>query len=823
MNLLREIKYAVRALLRDKAFTFAVLVTLAVCIGANAVTLAIVNSVLLRPLPVEDADALLLMSNRYPKAGVGDLNQSSVADYYDRLREITVFSDQALYAFRSPTVEIEGMWQRISAMRATPSLFKLLRASAAKGRTFTEDEGEPGADKKIILSHGLWQQLYGGAEDVLGRELRLNGEPHTVVGVMPQGLVFIDPEVRLWQPLSFTAEEKESRHSNNWYHVGRLKPGATLQQAQAQINALNAANDERFPQWKEILANAGFHTAVEPLQEVLVREVKGILYLLWGGALFVLLIGALNIANLALVRLTLRKKELATRLALGAGSARLTRQFVLENVLVTLAGGVAGVALGDTLLQLLTTVGLERLPRAHEIQMDAVVALAALALAVAVGVLIGLMPLAQAFRVNLSNALHEDPRTGTASRGARRIRQALVVAQVGFAFVLLAGSGLLLASFRELLRVDPGFKSEGVLTAATSAPATRYAREPELRALMQRSLDAIRRIPGVTAAGATDLMPLSGDSGDSVILAEGYQMQPGESLISPQQVTVTPGYFEAMSIARLDGRYFDERDTASSQRVLIIDQRLAEKFWPGKSPLGRRMWMPTSPDDLVQGPSENTRWLTVVGVVRSVRMEDLSGRGNTAGAYYFPYAQSPYQVRNFAMALKTTGDLGAAVKSVRAAFAQVDRELAVFEVRTMAERTELSLAARRTSLLLAAGYGALALFLSAVGIYGVLAYHVTQRRREFGIRLALGSTDTGIVKLVLHELLLLVGTGLVLGMTGAVALQRLIENEIYGVRPLEPLVLACVVGLLGLIALAAAMFPARRATRVDPIEVLKSE
>ncbi|MGH9817697.1 MAG: FtsX-like permease family protein, partial [Candidatus Acidiferrales bacterium] len=375
----------------------------------------------------------------------------------------------------------------------------------------------------------------------------------------------------------------------------------------------------------------------------------------------------------------------------------------------------------------------------------------------------------------------------------------------------------------ELLRVDPGFKSEGVLTAATSAPATRYAGEPELRAFMQRSLEAVRRIPGVTAAGATDLMPLSGDSGDSVILAEGYQMQPGESLISPQQVTVTPGYFEAMSIARLDGRYFDERDTASSQRVLIIDQRVAEKFWPGKSPMGRRMWMPTSPDDLVQGPSENTRWLTVVGVVRSVRMEDLSGRGNTAGAYYFPYAQSPYQVRNFAMALKTTGDLGAAVKSVRAAFAQVDRELAVFEVRTMAERTELSLAARRTSLLLAAGYGALALFLSAVGIYGVLAYHVTQRRREFGIRLALGSTDSGIVKLVLRELLLLVGTGLLLGMTGAVALQRLIENEIYGVRPLEPFVMASVVALLGLIALAAGTFPARRATRVDPIEVLKSE
>lgn len=821
MNLLREIKYAVRALLRDKAFTFTVLVTLAVCIGANAATLAIVNSVLLRPLPVADADALLLMSNRYPKAGVGDSNQSGVADYYDRLREITVFSEQALYAFRMPTVEIEGMWQRISAMRATPSLFKLLRVSAAKGRTFTDEEGEPGADQKIILSHGLWQQLYGGADDVLGRELRLNGEPYTVVGVMPQGFVFIDPEVRLWQPLSFTAEEKESRHSNNWYHMGRLKPGATLQQAQAQINALNAANDERFPQWKEILANAGFHTAVEPLQGVLVRDVKGILYLLWGGALFVLLIGALNIANLALVRVTLRKKELATRLALGAGSARLTRQFVLENVLVTLAGGVAGVALGDTILQFLATVGLERLPRAHEIQMDAVVALAALALAAAVGVLIGLMPVAQAFRVNLSNALHEDSRTGSASRGARRIRQALVVAQVGFAFVLLAGSGLLLASFRELLRVDPGFNSDGVLTAATTAPPSRYAGEPELRTLMQRSLEAIRRIPGVTAAGATNSVPFSGDYSDSVILAEGYQMQPDESLVSPRQSTVTPGYFEAMRIGLRDGRYFDERDNETAPRAVIIDERLAGKFWPGKSPVGRRMWTPQSPDEAVKGPSEKSQWLTVVGVVRSIRMDDLSGRGNTVGAYYFAYAQSPSFI--FSVAAKAGGDLSAVAKSIRAEMAAIDPELALYDVRTMAEHTELSLASRRTSLLLAAGYGALALFLSAVGIYGVLAYHVTQRRREFGIRLALGSTDSGIVKLVLRELLLLVGTGLVLGMTGAVALQRLIENEIYGVRPLEPFVLASVVGLLGLIALAASLFPARRATRVDPIEVLKSE
>ncbi|MGH9794519.1 MAG: ABC transporter permease [Candidatus Acidiferrales bacterium] len=820
MNWFREVRYAVRALGRDKAFTFTVLVTLAVCIGANAATFAIVNSVLLRPLPVPESDAILLMSNRYPKAGVPVFNWSSVPDYYDRRRDVDVFEEQAMFNFRGQTLELNGIPERITSMAATPSLFRLLRVAPALGRAFTNDEGEIGAEQKVILSHGLWQQLYAGDSDVLGRELRLSGRPFTVVGVMPRDFLFMDPDVRLWVPLAFTAEQKQQRHSNNWHHVGRLKAGATLAQAQAQVDAVNAANMDRFPQWKEILTNAGFHSVVERLQDTMVRDVKGILYLLWGGAAFVLLIGALNVANLALVRLTMRRKEFATRLALGAGSGQLTRQFVMENLLLTLAGGVAGVVLGDTLLGTLGAIGLEQLPRASEIRMDGFAVVTGLVMAAAVGVLIGLLPLAGSFRMNLSSALVEDSRSGTAGHGTRRVRQSLVVAQVGFAFVLLVGAGLLMASLRELLRVDPGFKSEGVITASTSLPGARYAGDNVQRTFMNRALEAIRTIPGVTSAGSTTSIPFGGSYSDAVILAEGYQMQPSESLVSPRQVTVTPGYFEAMRTTLVEGRPFDARDHETAPLAVIVDQRLAQKFWPGQSPLGRRMYMPQDINNLLK-IDKNTRWLTVVGVVRDVRLEDLSGAGNTAGAYYFPYAQSPDSA--FTIAAAVEGDLNAAARAIRAEIARLDPELALFQIRPMEEWTRLSLASRRTSLLLAGGYGALALFLSAVGIYGVLAYHVTQRRREFGIRLALGSTDGGIVKLVLRELLLLVGTGLALGMTGAVALQRLIENEIYGVRPLEPFVLAGVVALLGLIALAAAIFPARRATRVDPIVALRFE
>ena len=342
----RSLQHAVRSLIGDKGFTVTVVLTIAVCIAANTATFAVVNSVLLRPLPVPESRSVLLMVNRYPRAGADSGYNSASGDYFDRLRDLKVFSEQALFRTTGRTIDIQGTPQRVTGLLATPSLFRLLRVAPAFGRAFSEAEGEPGADNKVILSDGLSRQLFGSPEAAIGHDIRMSGQAITVVGVMPAGFNFIDPEVRLWQPAAFTAEERELRHSNNWQNIGRLRPGATLQQAQAQVDALNRSNLDRFPNFRELLVNAGFHTTVMPLEDMLVREIRGALYLLWGGAAFVLLIGAVNVANLVLARTALRRKEFATRLALGAGTGRMIGQLVTESVLVALAGGVSGNSLG---------------------------------------------------------------------------------------------------------------------------------------------------------------------------------------------------------------------------------------------------------------------------------------------------------------------------------------------------------------------------------------------------------------------------------------------------------------------------------------------
>lgn len=818
-DLLRDITYGVRSLLKDRTFTATALVTLTVCIAANTAIFAIVNSVLLRPLPVADANAILLMSNEYPKAGVGESNNSASGDYYDRLEQVTAFQEQALYKFQNETLMMDETSQQVRGMLVTPSLFPLLRAHPLLGRAFTDNEGEIGEEQKVVLSYGLWQQLYAGSYSVLGQQLKVNSRPYTIVGVMPRGFNFADPEVQLWMPIAFTPEEKTVHHSNNYYNIGRLKPGATLEQARAQVNALNAANLERFASLKQLLIDAGFYTRVERLQDMLVKDIKGTLYLLGGGAIFVLLIGGLNITNLALARLGLRRKEMATRLALGARPVHLVRQIMLENLLVALTGGVAGIVLGAGLLRVLSTIGLNRFPRADEVSMHLEVVIVAMAMAAVVGILIGLVPIATILKSGMSNVLREEGRTGTGGKASRRMRKGLVVAQIGFAFSLLMGAGLLLASFQQLLKVDPGYSTDGIATASTTAPKSRYADDDQLRTLMNRSLDAVRKIPGVISAGATDIIPLGHEHSDALILAEGYLMKPGESLISPMSISATRGYFETMRIPLLRGRYFQESDTSTSQPVVIVDEKLAQRFWPNQDPIGHRMYQPSDRNNLLK-TDEHTRWLIVVGVVRSARIEDLS-TDTPVGVYYFPYAQSPD--RDFTLTVRTTADPEGIMHSIRTKMGGIDPELAIFDVHTMTDRAMLSLANRRTAMTLALGFAALALFLAAIGIYAVLAFVVAQRRREIGIRVALGSTPARIVQLVLREGFVLVLVGLVAGIAGSFLLRSVIVSQIYGVRPFDPLVLVSVIGVLGLLALIACLVPARRAVKVDPMVVLNEQ
>jgi putative ABC transport system permease protein len=818
--MLQDIKLATKLLWKDRGFATTAILTLAICIGANTAIFTIVNAVLLRPLPVPNSNDIVVLSNRYPNAGAGDSTNSGVPDYYDRMKAVTALQDQALYNSQGGgTIDINGTPQRVSGLAVTPSLFKLLQVQPYIGRTFLDEEGEPGNELKVVLSYGLWQQLYAGDRNVNGREVRITGRPYSVVGVMPKGFLFADSEIQLWTPLAFTPEQKsdDARHSNGWINVGRLKPGATLDQVQAQVNALNAANYERFPKWKQLLINAGFHTKVERLQDVLVRRVKGSFYLLWGGAAFVLLIGCVNIGNLVLARSTLRRKELTTRLALGATRARVTRYLIVESMILALAAGVAGVSIGAVLMQAIAYMGLDHIPRAAEIHMDWVVFAFAFGVAAFVGALIGLVPALDLFKVNLAGVLQEEGRTGTAGRKRRAIRQAMVIGQVAFAFVLLVGSALLLVSFRHLLNVDPGFKSDGVVTASVIMPKSKYAGDPELRTFLRRSVESIRTMPGVSSAGATTIIPFGGNHNDSVILAEGYVMKPGESLISPMQVIITPGYFEAIGATLKRGRSFTESDNEKG-RAVIVDETLARKFWPNSDPIGRRMYRPESPDELLK-VNEHTKWLTVVGVVGDIHMDDVVGN-NSIGAYYFPYAQATERFATFA--IKSPLDREPLIKNLRAEIAKIDPEMALFDIRSMAERTESSLMSRRTAVILAAAFGGIALFLSAVGIYGVLAFVVTQRTREFGIRIALGSSPTRIFRLVLREGLILVLIGLLLGLSGATALRSVIETQVYGVRPLDPFVIGLVLIGLAAVALSACALPALRATHTDPVRILNS-
>jgi len=826
---MNDFRVGLRLLWKDKAFTLTAALTLAVCIGANTALFSVVHHVLLRPLPFPDADRIVLIANHYPGAGVDIGGNSSAPDYFDRLRETTTFEEQAMYNSNDVALAVSdtlgrgqvsdtGYSRQVRIMNVTPSFFRVLQVAPKLGRTFVDRDGTLGNERKVVLSYAIWQAQFGGDPSVVGRDVRINSQPYSIAGVMPQGFAFLNDNVLMWRPIVFTDRQKsdQARHGNNWRNIARLKRDATIPRAQAQIDALNAANLDRFPQYKQILINARFHSTVDRLQDDVVRDVKATLYLMWGGAVFVLLIGCVNVANLALVRSRARTKELATRIALGAGRVRVARQLVVESVVLTMTSAAAGLGVGYATLRLLGALSLRALPRASEVRIDLPVALFTLAVAAAIGIVLGLIPAASVLPANLTTVLREEGRSSTTGRGARALRRALVVAQVAFAFVLLIGAGLLFASFRRVLAIDPGFDPKGVLTASVSLPRNRYADEKRV-AFTDDVLGRLRALPGVVAAGATDTIPFGGNHSDSVILAEGYQMSPGESLISPQQVEVTPGYFEAMHARLVRGRFFDDRDGPKALKAIIVDERLAHRFWPNQDPIGRRMYLPEDINNLL-AITPQTRFFTVVGVVHDIRLADLVSGNGEVGAYYFPYAQISGGGGTFA--IRTAGDPAALTNSVRDVIGAIDRELPVFETQTMEDRTDKSLMTRRSPLILSLGFGAVALFLSAIGIYGVLAYLVTQRTREFGIRIALGSSARSIFELVLREGLWLISAGFVIGIAGVFALRTSLATQLVGVSAMDPTVLMAVAAILALVAVVACALPARRATRIDPIVAL---
>jgi predicted permease len=801
-TLLQDLKFGVKLLWKEKAFATTVLLTLAVCIGANTTIFSVVNTVLLNPLPFYESDRLVRVFNSYPSAGA-ERASNSAPDYFFRRERV-------------------GSTEQVRTMRVTPSFFPMLGVQPVVGRTFTEEEMDIGNEQKVVLSYGFWQERFGGDPAAVGQSLRLDGRPFTIVGVLGEEFRFLGQrESRFYLPIPFTEEQRTpaSLHNNNYEMIARLAPAATIEQASSQIAALDLAllEEAPIPNMGQILDDAGYHVEVHSLKADLLRDIRPTFMMLWVGVAFVLLIGCLNIANLMLARSNVRMKELATRMALGSDRARLSRQLLTEAVLISLLGGVLGLALGGGGLNLVAGMGVDDLPRGTEVAIDGGALLFTLVVALIAGVFFGAIPLAHVFRSDLSSVFRADSRSGTANRRMVLLRSAMVTGQVAIAFILLIGAGLMLASLRSALSVDPGFQPSSVLTGYLSLPESNYPDDETQRQFIDEMLSDVRSLPGVTAASVTSMIPFGGGGSSSVIMPEGYVPREGESLLSPFNTTAGPGYFEALDIPLIAGRFFAESDNQDAQQVIIIDDWLAQRFFSNESPLGKRMLWGTIP-----GMEEDQEpfLYTIVGVVGSIKQNDLT-EAEQVGAYYFTYKQRP---RSFmTLTVRTAVEPVTLTAPIRQAVGRIDPDLPFYYPETLAHRVSESLVTRRTPMVLLAGFAGVALLLAAVGIYGILAYSVTQRTRELGIRMALGSSPTEVSRLVVLQGVRVLGLGLLIGLGGSVLLVRLIQSLLYGVQPTDPMVLLSVAATLTLVGFGACLLPARRATRIDPTVALNTE
>jgi predicted permease len=816
LTMLQDLRFALRLLAKDRTFTITALLTLAICIGANAAMLSVVRSVVLKPLPFPQADRIVLLYNSYPNAGVQRVG-AAAPDYFDRQTSVPALDQSALFRNEGMNLNEEGGAERLNTIRATPSFFRMLVPQAAEGRIFTDAEGEPGKDRVALLSYGFWQRRYGG-QPMIGKNIRLNGNQYAVVGVLPRQFTFLQDDIDAFVPASFTPEQKADsvRHSNNWQMLGRIRQDASLDLVRQQVDALNAANDERFPNFRKVLKDAGFRTVVVRLQDDVIRDVKASLYLLWGGVFFVLVIGCVNLANLVTVRAGGRSREMATRHAIGGELSRLARQLMTETTVLSLAGGALGMLVGWWALRSVTALSLDHLPRGYEISLDLVSVAAVAGLTLLVGIVLGLAPVARLRRMNLNVDLREETRGGTAGRRSNLIRHSMATAQVAIALVVLVGAGLLFASFRAFMKSDFGFQAENVGTLTLTIPGNLYSDLSKRVGFQQRALDALRAQPGVAAVGGTTFVPFGGNISNNVILAEGHTMKPGESLLAPSNGTVTTGYFEAMGVRLQSGRFFDSRDTDKATKVAIIDDRLARLFWPGQEAVGRRLYNITDTNDLTKITKDTQFWI-VVGVIKEMQLIDPRGDVKPVGVVYYPYEQNAVNTLTVMIKTRTPNDIS---NAARAALAQIDPQVPVYRPRPMQEWIDRALVGRRVPMLLAVAFGVVALFLSSIGVYGVLAYGVSQRRRELGVRLALGGTSTTIFKLVLVSGLKILGVGLAAGLIGSYLVGRVMANQLFNIAPTDPLVLVSVVVTLSVVATVASVVPAWRASRIDPIVVL---
>jgi predicted permease len=809
--MLQDLKFGLKMLWREKAFTLAALLTLALCIGANTAIFTVLKAVVLEPLPFAEPDRLVTVYNAYPGVGV-DRGSNSVPDQFDREKMTDVFDSVASMAFGGFDVGSPGSITRVNAGIVTPSYFKVLRLNPALGRPFTAEDAQVGKDHSVILTHALWKDMFNSDPGVIGRDLRLSGVPYKVVGVMPATLDVINTDAKLILPLAFKPEQTtdDARHSNSWEMIARLQPGVTLQRAQQRIDSLNISNLDRTPKYKQLLLDAKFCTRVLNLKDEMVRDVRPMLWLVQAAVGFVLLIGCVNVANLMLVRANVRMKELAIRFSLGADRWRIARQLLTESVTLAVLGGVLGIAVGLAAIQGLIGFASSRLPLGTTIRMDFGVLAFSIALAVLTGLVFGTFPALHVVRRDLNDTFRQNGRTGTSDRHAVWTRSALVVAQVSIAFVLLVGSALLTLSFSRLLTVNPGFNPDRVITARISLPESRYKDDSRARGFLTSLVDRVTALPGVKHAGFETCLPFSGCGNASAIEIPGRPLGPGEPPPVPSFHSISPGYLAAMGIPVLQGRGFLANDGPDSPKIVLIDEFLARKYWPKGDAVGHK---------IKRGVDEDKDLWTIAGVVGTTKTRDLTEK--TVGQLYFPYTMT--NPRTAHLAVKMGRDTASVAGAIRRIVQEADAELAVFDVKSMPELVAGSVTNRKIAMWMCGGFALLALLLSAIGIYGVLAYAVTQRTREFGIRVALGAGARELVGMVLGQGLKLAVGGLSIGIVGAMALTRLIGSLLFNVKPGDPGAYAAVAAMLLVIAGTAALIPSLRVLRIRPAEALRSE
>ena len=797
--MLQDLRYAVRMMLKHRSFSFIAVLALALGIGANTAIFSVVNAVLLRPLPYKDAEQLVTILH-------GNTTPVAPANFLDIAKDSNSFSSVAAAQWWETNLTGRDQPEHLRGLQLTGDMFHLLGVDASLGRTFQRGEDQSGSDHVVVLSHQLWQRRFGGDSNVIGQQITFDGESYTIIGVMPSSFQFAPfwaTRAELWSPLNL-ANRINDRGGQSLRIFARLKPGVTIGQAQSEVATIFKRLEEAYPD-----ANKGASIYVESLHEKVVGKTRLALTILFASVGFVLLIACANVANLMMARATARQKEIAVRTALGASGGRIARQLLTESVCIAFIGGLVGLALAWVGIRALIAFGPANLPRVQTVSLDGRILLFTFGLSLLTGILFGLAPVFQALRTNLNSSLKEEGRSSTSSRGRARIRRLLVVSEVALALMLLVGGGLMVRSFARLLSVDPGFNPDHLLTMSVSLAGSKQATVPQRIQFFNQLFDGITSLPGVQSASAINHLPLGGDVWTVPFRIEGRPAPlPGQKQSTVYRI-IRPNYFRTMGAMMVKGRDFTPQDNDSAQLVVIINQTMAQRYWPNEDPLGKQIFV-----------MDDEKPRTIVGVVKDLKQGEWIAAPNAEA--YLAHAQRP-QLGSVSLVIRTTGDPLQYVAAVEKEVWSIDKNIPVAEVRSMNDVVADGIETQRFNMMLLAVFATVALVLAVVGIYGVMSDSVAARTHELGIRMALGAQRSDVLRMIMRQGIALALIGVVIGLGGAFWLTQFMSSLLFQVSPTDLLTFLAIPIVLVLVVLGACLVPARRATRVDPLVALRHE